>query len=318
MAEGYKLIHFGNEMNLDFWLNHVLFSWKWWMVVGLTILPWVLFFYFFKKEKRKQYFISALILMISSSFLDIAGLSYDLWRYYVKAVPVMGGFFPWNFSIIPFFYMISFEIFPEWPKVVKAIMVALLFAYIGEPIMDYIGFTSHHDWKHSYSIPFYFALYLIAYYGGVFLSKNNDESIMVKKRSEMELIEKQKQSLDKYHYAFEHSFDAIYLIEKKHTERNFRFTEVNDTFCKEMGYTREEMMALDPRLISDQKTYNVDIKYRPLLKKGKMEIDTTFVKKSGELRYVNLRVKVFWRKDKIEILSIVNFLEDKMEDMGAN
>lgn len=247
--------------------------------------------------------------MVFSAFLDITGLSYDLWRYYVTPLPVMGGFFPWNFSIIPVFYILAFELLPKWSPILKGIIVSFMFAFIGEPIADYLGLTVHHHWKHLYSAPLYFGIYLIAFYGGVILSKKQRNT-----ESEPEVLN----LTDKYHYAFEHSYDAIYLIEKKHWELNFRFTEVNDSFCKELGYTREEVMRLDPRLISDQKSYNVDVKYRPLLKKGSMEIDTTFIKKSGEKKYVNLKVKVFWRKDKIEILSIVNFLENKITDIEAN
>ncbi|HLO13132.1 MAG TPA: CBO0543 family protein, partial [Pseudoneobacillus sp.] len=205
MDEGYKLIYSGFQIILNNWLYQVLFSWKWWLVVSISIIPWVVTYFYLKKEKRKQYFISSLLIMVFSAFLDITGLSYDLWRYYVTPLPVMGGFFPWNFSIIPVFYILAYELLPKWSPILKGIIVSFMFAFIGEPIADYLGLTVHQNWKHLYSTPIYFGIYLIAYYGGVILSKKQ-------RRSDSEPEEKN--LTDKYHYAFEHSYDAIYLIEK--------------------------------------------------------------------------------------------------------
>lgn len=316
MDEGYQLIHSGIEVILNNWRNHVLFTWKWWLVVCLSVIPWFLTFFFLKKEKRKQYFISSIILMVITSFLDISGLTYDLWRYYVTPMPILGGFFPWNFSIIPIFFIISYEVFSNLSPMVKSVIVALMYAYIGEPIADFLGLTRHHQWRHTYSVPIYIGLYLISYYGGLIVSQkiSSNSKLQAYTFEEQEKIN----SIDKYQYAFEHSFDAIYLIEKKHWEKDFRFTEVNSAFCENMGYSKEEILKLNPRVISDQKSYNVDIKYRPLLKKGTLNIDTTFVTKSGEKKFVRLNVKVFWRKDKIEILSIADFLENKVTDFEAN
>jgi PAS domain S-box-containing protein len=310
MDEGYMLINSGIEQIL-YYQKHYFLSWKWWILFSMSVFPWLFAFIYLHKQKRRQYIISSLIIMVIASFLDIMGLTYNLWKYYVTVVPVLGGFFPWNFSIVPVLFVFSYQVFPKISPVLKGIIVSLMYAYLGEPFSDYLGFTLHNPWKHTYSVPIYFGIYLIAYYGGKRLSKMEDNEIKVQAEEKIQLN-------DKYHYAFNHSFDAIYLIEKRHLEKNFRFTEVNSSFCKEMGYSKEEVMKLDPRLISDQKSYNVDVKYRPLLKKGSMKIDTTFLTKSGEKKFVSLYAKVFWRKDKIEILSIVKFLENKVSDFEVN
>jgi PAS domain S-box-containing protein len=309
MDQGYELLSKGVRIILYFFQEEVLLSWKWWLVTCFSIFPWVGVYLFLKKDKRKQYLVSALIIMVLASFFDIIGLSHNLWRYYVMVFPVLGGFFPWNFSVVPICFIISYEVFPKITPIVKGVIVSLMSAYIGEPASDYFGFTKHEPWRHTYSVPIYFGIYLLSYYGGRALSQKKE-----RRPKKLSVVDKN----DKYHYAFENSFNGIYLIEKKHWEMNFRFTEVNESFCKEMGYTKEEVFTLDPRLISDQKSYNVDIKYRPLLKMGNMRIDTTFVTKTGEKKFVNLLVKVFWRKDKIEILSIANFSEKKVSDYEAN
>lgn len=313
MEEGYTLIKSGTDLLFNYFHDQNIWSWKWTLVLGLTFLPWIITFKITHKDKRKQYIISALLIMLIASFLDIVGLSYDLWRYYVTVIPVIGGFFPWNFSVLPALFIITYEIFPKQSIILKGFVVSLMFAYIGEPIADYLTLTLHDPWKHSYSVPVYFAIYLIAYYGGKNLSQAAHHSL-----NEEDNRTEEKQQNDIHQYAVEHSFDAIYLIEKKHTEKNFRFTEVNSAFCKEMGYSKEEFLTLDPRDISDRNNYNVDIKYQPLLKNGYMTTDTTFVTKNGVKKYVRVNVKAFTRKDKIEVLSIVKFLEDKVSEFDAN
>lgn len=313
LDEGYALIKSGTELLFYYFQEQVIWSWKWMLLLGLTFLPWVIAFKIIDQKKRKQYLISALLIMVIASFLDILGLSYDLWRYYVTVIPVMGGFFPWNFSFVPALFIITYEIFPKQSIVLKGLVVSLMYAYIGEPISDYLGFTLHEPWKHSYSMPLYFAIYLISYYGGKKLS----QTIIPETDKDSFGLNENKLN-DIYQYAVEHSFDAIYLIEKKHIEKNFRFTEVNPAFCKEMGYSKEEFVSLDPRDISDRSNYNVDIKYQPLLKAGYMTTNTTFVTKTGAKKYVRVNVKAFNRKDKIEVLSIVKFLEDKVSELDAN
>lgn len=309
---GYIHIKAGNQILANVWGNDVLFSWRWWLILGLTVIPWGFVYVYMKREKRARYAISGLLAMIISSFLDVAGLSFDLWRYYVTLVPVMGGFFPWNFTVIPVGFILFYEWMPKWSPLLKSLIVAVGFAFIGEPVTDFLGLNAHHRWQHLYSVPIYALIYLVSYYGGQFLSKRVEHPMMEREQGVLAGVQ------DKYRYIFDNSFNAIYFIEKKHLEKDFRFTEVNDAFCEFMGYSREELKTLDPRKISDQECYNVDIKYRPLLTKGSMKLDTTFVTKSGDKKFVRLYVKVILRKNKIEILSIANFLEKEVVEEHVN
>jgi PAS domain S-box-containing protein len=302
MDHGYEQLQDSNREIYRIWQQEVLFTWKWWFIFLLTVLPWIVVFLYTKREHRKQYVIAAMILMCLSTVLDLAGLTFDLWRYYVSLVPILGGFFPWNFSMIPMFFVLSYEMFRTLHPTWKGAIVSVLFSYVGEPLTEIMGLTMHHRWVHTFSLPIYFVIYLIAYYGSQALCRSGNVS---SERS------------DRDTYLFENSFDSIYFIEKQHGEKNFRFSEINENFCKEMGYTREELMKLDPRVVSDQERYSPDIKYKPLYKTGNMDLDTTFVTKAGEKRFVRIKVKVFSGKDKIEVLTIARFLAQEVAEDHA-
>ncbi|MGZ4164667.1 MAG: CBO0543 family protein [Tumebacillaceae bacterium] len=302
LDHGYEQIKRGNQEIVRIWSQEVLFSWRWWVVFALAVCPWAIAWVLMAREKRQQYLISSLILIGISSLLDIAGLTFDLWRYYVTLIPVMGGFFPWDMTVLPVAFILAYEIRPQWSPWVKGLLTALVMAFVGEPFTETLGLTNHLAWKHAYSFPIYYLLYVVAYFGSLYLSRSRKETVAVEEQD------------DKYRYIFENSFDSIYAIERTHKEKEFRFIEVNHTFCEQMGYSREEFLRLDPRLISDQERYNVDVKYRPLLKKGDMKLDTTLVTKTGEKKYVRLNVKVFWLKEKVQVLSIAKFLEKQVAE----
>ncbi len=64
----------------------------------------------------------------------------------------------------------------------------------------------------------------------------------------LELIQAEKaiiESAEKYHMLFENARDAIVLIRMKGNELG-EFIDVNDSACNELGYTKEEFLALSP------------------------------------------------------------------------
>jgi PAS domain S-box-containing protein len=306
MNTGYNILHKGNEILIDYWLKDILFSWQWFLVILLTVAPWMIWIKFRDKMKSKQYLVSALFIMIVSSFLDIVGLTFDFWRYPVQLFPSMVGFFPWNLSLLPVTFLFAFQIREQGSLLIKAIFVSSIAVFLGEPFFDSIGFTNHLHWRHIYSFPFYFFIFIIANYVGKSLTHPNEE------------YKKDIQLNKKYHDILNNSFDAIYYIEKKHNEKNFRFSEVNEAFCNEMGYTKEEIMTLDPRLISDQSNYNIDIKYRPLIQNGQMTLETVFITKAGKKRFVKVFCKAIHTIDKIEVLSIIHFEADEVSENLVN
>ncbi|WP_442593653.1 CBO0543 family protein [Neobacillus sp. D3-1R] len=244
---GYRFIKEGNEMLRSIWLNDVLFSMHWFFVVLLTIAPWVVWYFLRDPSKSRQYFISSWVIILFSTILDLIGLSFDLWRYHTSVFPIMSGIIPWNSSLLPVCLLIVYKIKETWSPIIKGLVVSAIIAFIGEPYFDFLGITEHHQWRHIYSFPIYFLIYLFSYYIGLSMSKNPNHSI------------DRDESDEKYNTLFQYSCNAIYYIEKTHLEKNYRFTDVNDTFIKEMGYSLEELRRLDPRMISDQSFYNIDI-----------------------------------------------------------
>ncbi len=102
----------------------------------------------------------------------------------------------------------------------------------------------------------------------------------------------------KYKSLIEQASDAIYVLDMEG-----RFTDVNESMCKMMGYTRQELLQLNIEQIIDPEELKVD----PLLKsiRDKQQSifrERTFVTKNGVSFPVEVNVKVF-SDDRIMVIA---------------
>lgn len=102
----------------------------------------------------------------------------------------------------------------------------------------------------------------------------------------------------KYKSLIEQASDAIYVLDMEGM-----FTDVNESMCKMMGYTRQELLQLNIEQIVDPEELKVD----PLLKiirvkKQSIFRERTFVTKNGVSFPVEVNVKVF-SDDRIMVIA---------------
>ena len=110
----------------------------------------------------------------------------------------------------------------------------------------------------------------------------------LEKRVEERSAEYQR-SEEKYRSLIEQASDAIYLID---TDGNF--TDVNDSMCKMIGYTREELLQLNVASIIDPGELKTDPLPKYLQNPKKSEIrERRFMRKDGYIFPVEINVKMF-------------------------
>ncbi|MFX3623287.1 MAG: CBO0543 family protein [Ectobacillus sp.] len=300
LNKGFELISKGNQLYQKLWANEIVFSWRWFLAVFLTVFPWVLWLRYKDKKNAKRYFVSGLIIALTATFLDIAGLSFDLWRYNVQVVPALAGVFPWNATMLPVSFMFAYQWKKESNSMIKGIFVALAVTWIGEPFSDFLGLVNHLRWKHLYSLPIYYLLFVGSYYAGELLYKNSTTNRKGHGTPE--------EAGDLYKSLFDNSFDGVYCMEKQRFEKNFRFVEVNDAFCEALEYTREEIKQLNPQSISNMESYSPNAMYPPLATEGEIHVNTTFVTRTGKRKRARTYCRGFHTEERLKILCISRFL----------
>jgi hypothetical protein len=144
------------------WVDNVLFTWQWWIGVGLSIIPWVLWLIFRKKESTLRLLTVGFFVMFLSTFLDSIGVQLGFWYYKHAPLPLIPAFFPWDTTLMPVVIMGLIQFKPKWNPYLKGLIFAVLTTFIGEPFFIWIELYQPTVWKHLYSLPIYFLIYLIS------------------------------------------------------------------------------------------------------------------------------------------------------------
>lgn len=160
---GQKIVE-ANQMVVDATMNAFLFTWKWWVAVGMLIIPWVLWAIFRKKESSARLLYSSFIVMIMSSSLDAFGVDFGKWSYPIKAIPLPTISYSFRYSLVPVMIMFFLQIKPNFNPFIKAVIFAGFGAYVGMPLMTMLDMYKKIDWAYTYSFFILTIMYLIAHW----------------------------------------------------------------------------------------------------------------------------------------------------------
>jgi hypothetical protein len=154
---------------IEIWSDYVLFSGLWWMGVGLSIIPWIIWFVIRKRDSTDRLLYIAFYVMAVALISDVLGDQLGLWHYRYHVIPVLPTYFPWDVTLMPLTIIILIQIKPNVNPWIKAIFFAILASYVAEPFFDWLGVYEPKNWRYSYSVPLQIIFYMSAYY----ISKRN-------------------------------------------------------------------------------------------------------------------------------------------------
>jgi len=150
------------EMKLNKWLHHDVFSWRWWTIAIIMIVPIIIWLRLVDKRRLASITMLGLITVVLTVTLDIIGYETVLWSYPVELL-IMVPLLEIDFGILPILYMIIYQYAIDWKKYIIAnTCMAAVFAFIFEPILGWAGFYDMYEWKVSYSFPIYILIAIMA------------------------------------------------------------------------------------------------------------------------------------------------------------
>lgn len=149
---------------IELWHNEVLFTWRWWLGFIIAILTWLFWFKFHKKQSRYRLLTAGFFVMIVSVSLDAIGVQLHLWSYRYEVLPFIPAYVPYDLALMPVVIMCLIQLKPRHSPIKKAIIFALLTAFIGEPLIVMTDIYKPVNWRFFYSIPVYAVIYLIAHW----------------------------------------------------------------------------------------------------------------------------------------------------------
>jgi hypothetical protein len=144
------------------WAREILFTWQWWLLLAMTVLPWAFWIVWHKKDSTNRLLYAGFFSIIVAKLLDTIGSTFGLWQYTARLVPLMPPLFPWDATLMPVAVMTFIQFKPKIHPIVKAVALAAIASFVMEPVAQWIGLYKPILWKHIYSFPGYIVIYLTA------------------------------------------------------------------------------------------------------------------------------------------------------------
>ncbi|TLS48972.1 hypothetical protein FE782_27935 [Paenibacillus antri] len=151
------------RVKIDIWQERVLFTDLWWLGVGLSVVPWIVWYLVRKKSSTDRLFYAALFVAVVSLTLDVLGDQFGIWHYRFNVIPVLPTYLPWDLTLMPVTVLLLLQAKPSANPYAKAIFFALLASFVGEPLFDWLDIYHPKNWRYVYSVPIQFLIYLGAH-----------------------------------------------------------------------------------------------------------------------------------------------------------
>lgn len=146
------------------WSEHIFLTWRWWLNIGFTFIPWLIWLKYSKRESRDRLLYAGLTIIIISMLLDSIGIQYGRWYYMYEVVHFIPCFIPFDTSLLPVTVMLFIQYKPEVNPLIKAVIFAGITSFIAEPIFVWLDLVRYPNWEYVYSFGIYILLYLIAHF----------------------------------------------------------------------------------------------------------------------------------------------------------
>jgi two-component system cell cycle sensor histidine kinase/response regulator CckA len=121
-----------------------------------------------------------------------------------------------------------------------------------------------------------------------------------------------RESEQRYRALFDSLNDAVFVTEGGPEDHPGRYLQVNDVACRQLGYTREELLRLTPRDITTPQSYADAAEGRRLLKRdGSVLLESVHVTKDGRLVPVENNIHLLQFMGKAAALSVSRDITDR-------
>lgn len=148
----YVIVNQLYEARIDHWLGDTLGSWRWWVLIGVLILPWFIWYRLVDKKKLPELVLFGLVIMVFASSLDEIGFVTGRWSYPVEVVPMLLRLVPADYTVLPITFMLIYQYCPTWKRYFwRLVIISSVFAFIAEPLLVYFGFYILINWFYWYS-----------------------------------------------------------------------------------------------------------------------------------------------------------------------
>ncbi len=165
---------------LKYWLDNEFFSFNWWVLLTLLFVIPIIWWILADKKRIFELLTYGLFVSALATLFDSLFMSMVLFGHKTRLIPILPPLLPY-LTMIPFIYMLIYQWFSTLKsKIIATIILALILAYLAEPILVWMEIYDLQKWTHTYSFAVYLTLGIISKLLMMFLVK--EEAKVVERR----------------------------------------------------------------------------------------------------------------------------------------
>ncbi|MCZ8521224.1 MULTISPECIES: hypothetical protein [Paenibacillus] len=155
-AMGKKIDKLSNqltELRWDFWYQHTLFTWQWWMLALTCVFSLgALLLLIDKKQALRMTAYYGAIYLLNKNLDDLA-TAQDWYDYRMQLEPIIPTMLPANLFFIPMGLTLVYQYFSPWRKYLLALgAFSFALSYIALPLMKLAGIYMEKHWNSHLSM----------------------------------------------------------------------------------------------------------------------------------------------------------------------
>lgn len=151
-----KLEEEAYQLDWEGWFANELFTWNWWVLIAIFILPWVIWGKLANRSKMLECVLFGSLIMILTTLLDLIGMNLKFWRYPTQLLPIVPRAFAFDMAIVPVAFMLLHQYFTSWRSFsIGLLLMSTLYAFVGEPLSVKMELVQYLKWKYIYSFIYY-------------------------------------------------------------------------------------------------------------------------------------------------------------------
>ncbi|HWP95830.1 MAG TPA: CBO0543 family protein [Syntrophomonadaceae bacterium] len=147
------------SMRIQNWLGEDLFRFQWWLLVGILIIPWIVWVKMVDRTRIFELLAYGFLFSIITGLVDAIGIELGLFIYPYKLMPIVPRLLPAVFGLVPVSFMLLYQFSDSWRSfIINNIIFGAVAAFILQPIAKYLGMYQMLHWSYFYS----FVVYILA------------------------------------------------------------------------------------------------------------------------------------------------------------
>lgn len=179
MIEQYDSVHNelmkAAELNIDYWLEYNFLTLKWWIIIVVMILLWLIFLKLVNREQLPKILFLGLVWIMAAANLDGLGFELGFWGYPTELFPIYPKAYLFDYAFIPVTYMLLYNYFPRGMAFFLAnLVLAGGASFVSEPFFRWLDYYKAYHWSPWWSFFIYMTVsYLIRWFVEKVFSRQN-------------------------------------------------------------------------------------------------------------------------------------------------